>query len=201
PQSYLAQLKVKNGNHPELGLATPRDVAVRVFENACANANLLSRMLLRRLPQLAWMSVFVAGPLLLVVFGWTRSVCQKGGGLQEWYFAGYQCIYILWPWNLETRFFFPIAPLACLYLWRGASALIVLARSKPRLLGAIWLPVAVCLTISAWLWMHGSGVANRFPNPGLGDEFSFIVWLLSAFLSAWMIVAHADWMAPFSSFF
>jgi hypothetical protein len=197
PQSYLAQLKVKNGNHPELGLATPRDVAVRVFENACTDANLLSRMLLRRLPQVAWLSVFVAGPLLLIVFGWIISVWRKGGGLEEWYFAGYQCIYLLWPWDLETRFFFPIAPLACLYLWRGASALIVLTRSKPRLLGAIWLPVALCLTISAWLWMHGLGAASRFPNSGLEDEFSFAVWLLSALLAAWMVVAGTDWLASF----
>ena len=45
PQSYLSQLKLKNGNDPELGLATPLDVAVRIADNVCAQCDLLSRML------------------------------------------------------------------------------------------------------------------------------------------------------------
>jgi hypothetical protein len=34
PHSYLSQLKVKNGHYPELGTATPVDIAVRVVKNA-----------------------------------------------------------------------------------------------------------------------------------------------------------------------
>ena len=132
PQSYLSQLKVKSGNYPELGMATPGDVVVRVVKNASAQSNLLSRILLRRLPQLAWMSIFVAGPVFLIVLGWCHSVWRTGGSVQDWYFAGYEFIYLLWPWDLEIRFFLPIAPLACLYLWRGGQALVFLAKSNPR---------------------------------------------------------------------
>jgi len=41
--------------------------------------------------------------------------------LIEWYFAGYELIYLLWPWTMELRFLLPIAPLACFYIWQGAK--------------------------------------------------------------------------------
>jgi hypothetical protein len=31
-------------------------------------------------------------------------------------------MYLVWPWNFEDRFMLPVAPLACLYGWRGAEA-------------------------------------------------------------------------------
>jgi hypothetical protein len=196
PQSYMSQLKVKSGNYPELGMATPRDIAARVFQNACDHGNLLSRMLLRRLPQVAWMSVLVAGPLLLIALGWFSSIWSKGGGLQDWYFAGYEFIYLLWPWSTEARFFLPIAPLACLYAWQGAEVLASLAKNKPRMLGAVWFPVAIFLSVCAFFWTHGSGVGKQFENSGLEDEVSVILWLLSAILAAWMVRADSAWLTP-----
>ena len=200
PQSYLSQLKVKSGNYPELGMATPGDVVVRVVKNASAQANLLSRILLRRLPQLAWMSIFVAGPVFLIVLGWCHSVWRTGGGVQDWYFAGYEFIYLLWPWDLEPRFFLPVVPLACLYLWRGGQALVFLAKSNPRVVGAVWLPVAAILAAGTWEWMHGSGVASQFPNVGLEDEFSFAVWLHSGIVAAWMVWTGTRWLTPTATF-
>ena len=199
PQSYLSQLKVKSGNYPELGMATPSDIPVRILRNASGYCNLLSRMLLRRLPPLAWMSIFVAGPLLLIILGWAYSVRPTGGCLQDWYFVGYGFIYLLWPWTPEVRFFLPVAPLAALYAWRGVEALVFLAKKKPRVLGIVWFPVAVLLAASAWLWMHGSGTASQFPNASLEDEFSFVIWLLSAILAAWMIWANTAWLTPASA--
>jgi hypothetical protein len=198
PRSYVAQLKVKSGNYPELGMATPRDLVVRVFENGCAHANMLSRMLLRRLPQLAWMSPFVAGPLLLVLVGWIYSLWRSKGGLQEWYFAGYEVVYLLWPWGLEDRFFLPIAPLACLYLWHGSSAVGAVAKRRPRLFGLLMFPISAALAVSSWFWMHGSGFGKRFDNTGLEDEFSFAVWSLLAVLTLWMIWSDSAWANPFS---
>jgi hypothetical protein len=46
--SYLTQLKMKSGNQPELGFATPRDIPVRIMVNASEQSNLLSMILLRR---------------------------------------------------------------------------------------------------------------------------------------------------------
>lgn len=196
PRSYLSQLPLKSGRHPELGVATLRDVGVRVVRNACDYSNLLSRMLFQRMPDLAWMSVLVAGPLLLMALGWGHSIWSGGGDLQDWYFVGFWFIYVLWPWNAEMRFFLPVSALACLYMWRGANALISLAKNSPRLLGLVGCPLAVILTGCAWLWMNGSGIASHLYNAGIEDEVSFMVWLLTAILAAWMVWADQGWLTP-----
>jgi hypothetical protein len=196
PHSYVAQLKLKDGRDPELGLATLRDIPVRLLKNAYEHANLLSQMLLQRWIYLAWMSVATFGMLLLIAIGWGYSMWPSGGGLQEWYFGGYEFIYLLWPWGLEPRFFLPVAPLACLYAWRGGEALVLLAKIKPRLLGLVWFPMAILLAVHSWFWMKGIGGSGHLPHAGLQDETSFAVWLLSAILAAWMVRADTAWLRP-----
>ncbi len=194
PHSYLSQLKVKDGRYPELGMATPSDIPVRILRNAYEHANFLCQMLLQRWIYIAWMSIATVGMLLLVALGWCYSVWLSRGGLQEWYFAGYEFIFFLWPWQLDARFFLPVAPLACLYAWRAGKALGFLAKNKPRMLGFVWFPIAILLTVNAWFWMHGIGVARRLPNAGLQDETSFAVWLLTAILAGWFIWADTAWL-------
>jgi hypothetical protein len=194
PHSYLSQLKVKSGNYPELGMATARDIPIRILKNANEQSNLLSRILLHRPVYVAWISIMSIGALILIILGWCYSVWPTGGGLQEWYFAGYEFIYLLWPWELEWRFFLPIAPFACLYLWHGGKALVSLAKNKPRVLGAVWLPIAICLTLRAWFWVHGSGIASDLSHAGIQDKISFVVWLLTAILAAWMIKFDTVWL-------
>lgn len=214
PQSYLSQLKVKKGNYPELGLATPRDVAIRILENARDEAEILSRTLMRILPvvrtvptagvngsraHLGWTSIFVAVPLFLVALGWCDSIRRTGGGVQEWYFAGYEFIYLLWPWNWEPRFFLAIAPLVCLYLWHGGEIFILLARNNPRIIAKAWLPVGTIFTVCAGLSMHGPSIGSQSPYVELQNELSFAVWLLSAVLSAWIVWRNTGWLRPASA--
>ena len=214
PQSYLSQLKVKKGNYPDLGLATPRDVVIRVLENARDEAEMLSRTLMRILPvvrtaptegvkgaraRFGWTSIFVAVPLVLVALGWCDSIRRTGGGLQEWYFAGYEFIYLLWPWDWEPRFFLPIAPLVCLYLWRGGETVILLTRHNPQIIAKAWLPVGAILTICAALSIHGFPIGGQSPYVKLQNELSFAVWLLSAVLSAWIIWKNTGWLKPASA--
>jgi hypothetical protein len=199
PQSYVSQLKLKSGNYPELGMATLGDIPPRIQKNVIDHSGLLSRILLRRWIGDAWMSIVILGPLLCVALGWSYSVWLTGGGLLEWYFAGYEFIYLLWPWDLERRFFLPIAPLACLYLWRGLEAVILLAKNKPRLLGLVWLPVAVFLSICTWLWMHGSPLVGYRLHSGLQDEVSFSLWLSSGMLALWMALAPRSWSRSVSA--
>jgi hypothetical protein len=196
PHSYLAQLPLKSGRYPELGMATLSDIGIRVVENAAVYANLLSRMLFERMPDLAWMSVLAVGPLLLMALGWGCSIWSSGGDLQDWYFAGFWLIYLLWPWGAEMRFFLPVSALACLYMWRGGKALILSAKNRPRLLGAMWLPVAVLLVASSWLWMNGSGTVRHLHHGGIENKVSFVLWLLSASLAAWMVWANHAWLTP-----
>jgi hypothetical protein len=198
PHSYVAQLKLKDGREPELGMVTLRDIPSRVLKNAYEHANLLSQMLMQRGIYLAWMSIATIGVLLLIIVGWCYSMWPSGGRLQEWYFAGYEFIYLLWPWQLEARFFLPVAPLACLYAWRGGKAIVLLARNRPRFLGLTWLPVAILLAVNSWLWMHGIGTASHLPHAGYQDETSFVVWLLSAILAVWMVWAGTSWLRPVS---
>jgi hypothetical protein len=194
PHSYLSQLKVKSGNYPELGLATPGDVIVRIAGNVYDQANLLSQMILRRSIYNAWMSVLVLAPILLVGLGWWGCVWSAGGGLQAWYFAGYEFIYLVWPWGLEPRFFLPIAPLACFYLWRGADVLLYLAKAKPRMLGTVWLPMGLLLAAGAWGWVRGDRSISHAANSSWEDEFSLALWTLSALLAGWMLWAGPAWL-------
>jgi hypothetical protein len=200
PQSYLAQLKVKSGNYPEMGMATLADLPVRVLKNAADDAIFLSQTVLRHWIDVAWMSVFVIVPIALIVLGWSTSLWRSRSGLQEWYFAGYQFIYLLWPWKLEPRFFVPVAPLALLYLWRGGKMVVALAKNNARLIAVIWYPLAVILAVSTWFWMHGTWIGDHQPHAGLQDETSFIVWVLSAILAIRMLWDEKSWRKSVSSF-
>jgi len=172
PRPYLSQLRVKDGNHPELGMATWRDIPVRFADNAFNHSAWLAETLLQRPIPGHWLFPLILGPFLLIVLGWGYSIWRTGGELHDWYFAGYETIYFLWPWHLEARFVLPIAPLACLYLWRGGEAVAFLARHKTRALGAAWLSLSVILTAIAW---H-----RRFVG-------TFVTWLLSALVAAWFV--------------
>jgi hypothetical protein len=201
PQSYVSQLKVKNGNDPELGMATPVDFLVRIVKNSYQQSYLLSQMIFGRSTYITSMSILVLGPLLLIVLGWCYSVWRtRGGGLQEWYFAGYEFIYIVWPWTLETRFFLPAASLACLYLWRGGEALFSLSKERPRLLGGLLLALSAPLTAASWFWMHGARIGSHLPHAGLQDELSFVAWLVSSIFAAWLVWGRTDWMISASAF-
>jgi hypothetical protein len=199
PHSYLSQLKVKNGHYPELGTATPVDIAVRVVKNAYQYSYLLAEMLLHRSAHITWMSILVVGPLVLTTLGWFCSIWPRGGGLQEWYFGGYVSMYLLWPWSPEPRFFLPVAPLASLYVWRGLGPLLFLAKKQPRVFGAVWFPFAVILTTGTWLWMHGASLAGHLSRGGLEDKASLLIWLLSAIFAAWMVWADTAWLTSASA--
>jgi hypothetical protein len=193
PQSYLSQLKVKSGNEPQLGMATVSDIAGRILKNAADDSIMISQVLYHRWIDVAWMSLFVSGPIIFVLLGWGYSVWRTRGGIQEWYFAAFQGIYLLWPWKMEPRFFLPVFPLALFYMWRGGTALLVLSKNRPRLLALAWYPLAVILAVSSWFWMHGSWIASHMTHAGLQDETSLAVWLFSAILAVRILWAESSW--------
>jgi hypothetical protein len=141
------------------------------------------------------MGILIFGPLLLIALGWCYSVWPTGGGLQDWYFAGHAFIYLLWPWNPVLGYFLAVVPLACLYGWLGGTALVLLAKSKPRLLGLVWFPMALLLAVNAWFWMHETLKATRLAHA----ELSFAFWLFSAILAGWMIWADTGWLTSVSA--
>lgn len=157
PRPYLEQLLVKNGNDPDLGMATPRDVVVRVANNAFNHAALLSALLVHRPIRTDWVLPAVVGLVFLIVLGWISSLIRTGGEVHDWYFAGYEVIYLLWPWALEARFFLPVAPLACLYVWRGMHAIGVFAKRNLSAVGTARLALFTILALGGWYSVHWIG--------------------------------------------
>ncbi|HEY1374909.1 MAG TPA: glycosyltransferase family 39 protein [Candidatus Binatia bacterium] len=198
PKSYLAQLKVKNGNYPELGTATLGDIPARVTRNLNDQAVLLAKLLTRKeYINPSWFSPLLSGPVLLILLGLGFSMWPRGGNLPEWYFISYETMCLLWPWFGDIRFFLPVAPLACLYLWRGGAILLGFARQRPRVAGAWSFPVLVFLGIDAVYWAWHSAQ--------LQPILASIFWASIAAISAWITLTsprkapHA--FASFSSRF
>jgi 4-amino-4-deoxy-L-arabinose transferase-like glycosyltransferase len=183
PAPYLQQLKVKVGNYPELGMASLSDIPVRLATNILAQANLMALLVLRHGVSVTKVAVVVAPPLAILL-GWAYSVWESGGmRILEWYFAGYEFIYLLWPWKLEARFFLPIAPLACFYVWQGMRGALAGARARPRVTACVWCPIALLLAVSGTRWIVSHWATGLGDLP---DELLVPVYFLSAFVAAWM---------------
>jgi hypothetical protein len=175
-ENYLAQLRIKNGNDPELGLATWKDVLIRPVQNADDRGAELWSLVTRKFIAPAWYSPTTTVPIVLVLLGLGISLWKTGGGLLEWYFLCYEGMYLFWPWSFEERFLLPVAPLACLYLWRGGAFAIRFARKKPRLMATAVTVVAAAGIASAVLW--GSHVQHPRARGCIA------IWTLIAFASA-----------------
>lgn len=183
PASYVQQLKVKSGNYPELGMATWRDIPNRVITNLKAESDILSQLVLRHGVNQTKAAMVIV-PILLLSIGWIYAMWKQGGtDLAGWYFAVYEFIYLLWPWTMETRFFLPVAPLACLYMWQGVNALIHFANVRPRLAGIIWFPAALLITFSGvrWISIYGRDGASDLPH-----KLVLLAWLFSALCALFM---------------
>jgi len=184
PASYLQQLKVKSGNYPELGMATWSDIPERVTANLLTQSDILIQLLLRHGVKRTNVAVVIV-PVLLIAIGWAYSVWKtRGMKLVDWYFAGYELIYLLWPWTMEARFLIPVAPFACFYMWQGVKGVIFASRAKPRVVGIIWFPAALLLTISGahWIYTHRASVKSVLPAALL-----IPIWLISAGCAFWMV--------------
>ena len=178
PHSYIAQLRVKSGNRPELGSASLSDIPSRVAKNLDDRAVGLMELLTRRWINPTWLSPLVVGPVLLILMGVGCSMWRGAGSLPAWYFVSHEAIYLVWPWDFEARFFLPVAPLACLYLWRGGGILLGAASRTPQAVGA-WSVVPVALlgvSAGAAAWSSGS----------VQIALAAVFWALLAMMSAWM---------------
>lgn len=161
PESYVSQLRVKDGNHPELGLARWSDIPLRVGENLVTRVFQDERILTGRYISDFWSSPAIAGVAILIIAGLASSF-RAGGQLNDWYYLTYEGIFLLWPWKTEVRFLFPILPLACLYLWRGVQTLKTCLIRWPR-------PAGLCVTIMAGLLSASSGAFAFHLAPFLRD--------------------------------
>ena len=122
PGSYVSQLRVKDGQHPELGLAHVSDIPNRMGRNVVMQAAGFAQLLIRRNISKFWSSPAICGVVIVIAVGLASSL-RDAGQLHDWYFLWYECIFLVWPWDYRDRFIIPVVPLACLYLWRGGNAI------------------------------------------------------------------------------
>jgi hypothetical protein len=181
PGSYLAQLQLKSGNYPELGMATKGDLAKRVEDNLSARTAVLAEMLVRHWVNPSLSSFGTAVLIGLTFIGLASSIVTGEAEIAAWYFIGYECIYMLWPWTLEFRFYLPIAPLACLFVFKGASAFLNWCRKYPVTTGLLCLPVFALLTIhSAIRALPGDATSH------LQRKASAVLWASATIMAAVM---------------
>jgi hypothetical protein len=150
-ENYVAQLGIKNGNNPESGFATWKDVAMRPIYNGDDRATELWTLIVRKTIAPAWYSPTTLLPFALVVMGLGISFWEDGGVL-EWYFLGYETMYLFWPWDFEVRFLLPVAPIGCLYMWRGAALLARLAKTQRRKVASTGIVLAAAGIVSSAVW-------------------------------------------------
>jgi 4-amino-4-deoxy-L-arabinose transferase-like glycosyltransferase len=183
PASYFQQLRVKEGNHPEDGLATWKDVPTRVSRNVLAASDILTELILRHGVNEHRVAIAII-PVLLMAGGWSYALWTSAGvDIAAWYFAGYSLIYLLWPWTMELRFILPVAPLACLYTWQGLTGFVAIAKQRPRLVGILWAIFALFLSVSV---LHSPHEQWRIRQSDFPDEMILQVCLISAGLALWM---------------
>ncbi len=182
-ENYVAQLKVKNGNEPEQGMATWKDVIARPVRNADDRAAALVGLLTRKRGAPAWYSPGTLIPLLLLLVGLGASMAG-GGGLLEWYFISYEAMFLFWPWDFELRFLLPVVPLACMYMWKGALIAYGLVREKTRAASCSLLALAVAGAYSSMTW----GWHTEHPSPALCAG----IWGAVGFISLGLVVGGPD---------
>ena len=155
-ENYVAQLRLKNANEPELGLANWQDVAVRPFHTADDISAAMVGLFIHKEMAPAWYSPGTLVPLILIVLGLVHSFKKTGGGgLIEWYFFSYEAMFLFWPWDFEPRFFLPVSPFAFLYAWRGLSQVWLSLVDRPRLTGLLTLTLSGLGGVSSLLWGRG----------------------------------------------
>lgn len=183
PGSYTQQLRLKLGNYPELGYANAADVYLRVKRNVGERIAVLAEMLTAHWIHRSYSNVVVAIPLFLVAVGWITSLWGTGEDILAWYFLGFETIYILWPWFVEFRFVFPVAPLACLFAYRGARRVAAWSRLHPRRVAACFLPCGVALFAVAFRNSLAAGASWQY---GVQSKFSAAFWALALLFAVWV---------------
>src|SRR4029077_6275039 len=183
PGAYHQQLKLKSGNYPELGMAKFADLPARVATNLMIEAELLVTLSRPQGVNRTEVAVVIIRVILMGV-GWAYSVWKsRGTSIVDWYFAGYECIYLLWPWTMEVRFLLPIGPLAFFYTWQGIVGIVRSSLAKPRLVGNVWFPAALLMTALSARSIHKHWALGK---TDVSDVLMLQVWLISAGCAVWM---------------
>src|SRR5579872_545137 len=194
PQSYISQLRVKNGQYPELGEAHLADIPARIERNLLMRVAGFSQLVTQRNVSKFWSSPAIFGPLMLIVIGLGSSL-WTGGHLYDWYFLWYEFIFLLWPWDYRDRFLIPVVPLAFLYLWRGAKTIKNYATCQPRAAGLSLMLLGSFLCISSATFAFGIAAFPVNPDHVRGDHLQTIAatlfWGVLVAIGFWIFKSYS----------
>jgi hypothetical protein len=187
PGSYFSQVILKSGNQPELGRASFPDFVLRFATNLHSYTEQFVLMFTNTWINLSWASLGFAGIVILVALGLADSILRRRSRLDNWYFLFYSGVYFLWPWPIELRFFLPVVPFLCAYLFDGIRALPYWAQERPRPSGIVGLPLFAVLGAGA--------IFKSLHSPaGAGHQLklSAVLWVLLALVSLWMLWKNSN---------
>ena len=102
-ENYLAQLRLKNANDPDLGVASWKDVIARPIENTDDIGSAMFGLFTHKEMAPAWYSPGSVLPALLIGLGLVDSFVQ-GRIVLACYFVAYMGMFLFWSWSFETRF-------------------------------------------------------------------------------------------------
>jgi hypothetical protein len=180
PKPYLAQLAVKSGNEPDLGPMSVRDVPELVGRNLADYTSAIDYLVTRKGTfEQRWFLPWTVGTIVLALIGLGASITSSGGTLSEWYILIYQAIFVIWPWDFEFRFVLPIAPLICMYIWRGCAICVKWIVEERR-------PAAVVVPIVSGLLAAVSAL-NAASTPHPQAFLATTVWTLVTLLTSGVI--------------
>jgi len=180
--SYSSQFMLKDPQQPDLGPASPADLAARVAKFAPLRAAQTAEIL-TGLPWVSskWYNPLALGLLLLPLAAFGSARREPFLMLAWWYFAAFLGLFCLWPFAETARFMAPIAPPHLLLSWIGARRLLTAAR-RAR---AGWIATLLLSIGAGALWSEARSPAPR----GMQDWISLFFWPAAA--AAWLLFRKA----------
>lgn len=176
PESYMeqyqTQLRVKDLNRPEAGLAQPMDYVRRAPRNLTAIGATVSQFVLSApWVQPRWHSPATLGPICLILLGLVTSLRLVKSAYLDWYFVCYFIMCLFWWFYVDSlRYLFPVVLLAFLYCYRGAVWLYSHAKSHPLRFNTVG--VCLCSTLSA----YSAGYLVLTRDRSLQMWLTFLIW-------------------------
>jgi len=169
--SYVSEFRYKDPLEPDLGLATPADYLSRAARNAVVRASQLASV---AIPvgwlSPAWYSPAVLFPLVLPFVGIWGSRHDPRKLIFGLYLAAYLAVYALWPFEENSRFVIPIAPVAFLFFLEGAGTAWRFFLSRRKSAAGL----AVAFAVLAW------GGALWRPPASRQEILSLLFWAATA---------------------
>lgn len=180
--SYFAQMRLVDPHRPELGLASAFDLIIRISKNAILSISYISGLVTHIWITPSPVSVFIVPIIALLVIGIGYRIFFGKADFVLWYFCSYMGMILLWPFDEGIRFSLPVFPLACLYVFEGAKAIVRFSFKKLLLRVALLLTFLFSLP-SLYLLLGGKA-------RGIQEQFSCLLWISLTFVFAIILISN-----------